>query len=56
MVESAVECEALVECALTRMAERGVAEIVGKSTGLREVLVQAERASQRASDLSNLEV
>src|SRR5262249_18776783 len=54
VVESAMKCEALVEGALARMAERWMTEIVGESTGLREIFVEAKRPSKRASDLGNL--
>jgi hypothetical protein len=54
VVESAVEREALIESALARMTERRVAEIVGESARLGEVLVEAEGAGKRAGDLSNL--
>ncbi len=43
------------EHALAGVAERGVAEIVGERDGLRQVLVQPQRAGDRAGDLADLE-
>ncbi len=54
MIESAVEREALIEGAFARMAKRRMTEIMGKSAGLREILVEAERTSERARNLGDL--
>ena len=47
--------EAAVERALAGMAERRMAEIVGERQRLGEVLVEPERAGERAGDLGDLE-
>jgi hypothetical protein len=54
MIESTVECEALIESALPRMAKRRMAEIVGESAGLREILLEAERAREGPRNLGDL--
>ena len=43
------------ERVLARVAERRVAEVVREADGLDEVLVQAQRARDRARDLRDLE-
>ena len=55
VVEAAEAREAVVERALAGMAERRMAEIVRQRQRLGEVLVEAERARQRAGDLGDLE-
>ncbi len=55
VVESAMSGEASIECALAGMAERRMAEVMGERAGLREILVEAERARQRARDLGDFE-
>ena len=61
VVEAAVEpdavmhSQAMVERALAGMPERRMTEIVGKRAGLRQVLIEAERARERARDLGDLE-
>ncbi len=55
MVEPAVDREAVVERAFARMPERRMTEIVGERAGLREVLVEAERAGERPRNLRDLE-
>ena len=44
-----------VQRLLAGVAERGVAEIVGERQGLGEILVEAERAADRARDLRHFE-
>ena len=44
-----------IERALAGMAERRMAEIMGERQRLGEVLVEAERAGERAGDLRHLE-
>ncbi len=55
VIEAAAGGEAAIEGALAGMAEGRVAEIVRERQRLGQILVQAERASERASDLGNLE-
>ena len=55
MVETAMGGEAPIERALAGMAEGRMAEVVGQRTGLREILVEAQRARQRAGDLGDFE-
>ena len=55
MIEAAEGREALVERALAGMAERRMTEIVGKRQRLGEILVEAERAGERAGDLRHFE-
>src|SRR5215467_13694096 len=55
VIETAAGGEAAIERALTGMAERGMAEVVGKRQRLGQILVKPERASERARDLGNLE-
>src|ERR1700749_4304226 len=55
VVESAIGGEAGIERPLAGMAERWMAEVVGQRAGLGEVLIEAERARQRAGDLGHLE-
>ena len=44
-----------VECALSRVAERRVAEVVPEADGLGEVLIEFERAGDRAREARDLE-
>ena len=55
MIEAAAALEAAVERSLAGMAERGVTEIMGERQRLGEILVEAERAGERARDLRNFE-
>ena len=56
IVIEAAECrEAVVERALAGMAERRMAEIVGQRQRLGEILVQSERAGERARHLRHFE-
>ena len=55
VVEAAERGEAGVERTLAGMAERRMAEIVGERQRLGQVLVEAERAGERARDLGHLE-
>ena len=55
MVEAAAIGEAAVERALAGMAERRMAEIVAERGGLGQVLVEAERAGERAGDLGHFQ-
>jgi len=55
VVEPAIIAHAIVERILTSMAEGGVAEIMGESERLGEILVEPERARQRAGDLRDLD-
>ena len=55
VVEAAELLGAGIERALAGMAEGRMAEIVGKRGGLRQVLVEAERAGERAGDLHHFE-
>src|SRR5262249_46547662 len=55
VVEAAMLGEHLIERALPRMAERRMAEIVRQRQGLGEILVEAERARQRAGNLRHLQ-
>ena len=55
MVEAAEGSEAAVERPLAGMAERRMAEIVGERQRLGQVLVEAERAGERAGDLGHFQ-
>ena len=55
VVETAIGGEAAIERALAGMTERRMAEVVGERAGLGEVLVEAQRARQRARDLGHFE-
>ena len=55
VIEAADAGETFVERALAGMAERRVAEIVRQRQRLGEILVEAERAGERAGDLRDLE-
>src|SRR5260221_6528766 len=55
MVEAAERRHDSVERVLAGMAERLVAEIMGKGQRLGEILVEAERAADRAGDLRHLQ-
>src|SRR5262249_61258179 len=55
VAESAVLGEAAVERALAGVPERRMPEVVGERGGFRQVLVEAERARERAGDLRDLE-
>ena len=55
MVEAAAVLEAAVERALAGMPERRMAEIVRERRRLGQVLVEPERARQRARDLRDLQ-
>ena len=47
--------QAFVECPLTGMAERGMAEVMGQRQRLGEVLVEPELPGQRAGDLRHFQ-
>ena len=55
VIEAAERREALVERALAGVAERRMAEVVGQRQRLGEILVEAERAGERAGDLRHFE-
>ena len=55
VLEAAELAHAFVERVLPRVAERRVAEIMGEADRLDEVLVQAQRARDRAGDLRDFE-
>ena len=55
MIEAAVARKRLVERALAGVAERRMAEIVRQRQRLGEVLVEAERARERAGDLGDFQ-
>ena len=55
VLEAAEVAHALVERVLARVAERRVAEVVREADRLDEILVQAQRARDRAGDLRDLE-
>ncbi len=55
VVEAAEAGEALVERALAGMAERRMAEIVAERRGLGQILVEPERAGERAGDLRHFQ-
>ena len=55
VVEAAEAGEAVVERALAGMAERRMAEVVAERAGLGQVLVEPERAGERAGDLGDLQ-
>ena len=55
VVEAAERGEAMIERALAGMAERRMAEVVAERRALREILVEAERAGERARDLGDLQ-
>ena len=55
MIEAAVAGERLVERALAGVAERRMAEVVCQRQRLGQVLVEPERARQRAGDLRDLQ-
>ena len=55
VVETAERCETLIERALAGVAERRMAEVVTKRRRFRQILVEAERAAERAGDLGDLQ-
>ena len=55
VVEAAVIGHAGVERVLARMPERRVAKVVAERDGFREVVVEPQRASERARDLRHLD-
>ena len=55
VVEAAGVGEAAVERALAGMAERRMAEVVGERQRLAQILVEPERAGERAGDLRDFE-
>ncbi len=55
VIEAAKRFEAFVERTLAGMAERRMTEIVGERQRLGQILVEAERAGQRAGDLRHFE-
>ena len=55
VVEAAERREAVVERALAGMAERRMAEVVAERRGLGQVLVEPERAGERAGDLGHFQ-
>ena len=55
VVEAAGIGEAAVERALAGMAERRMAEVVGERQRLAQILVEPERAGERAGDLRDFE-
>ena len=55
VIEAAAGLEAAVERALAGMAERRVAEVMGERQRLGQVLVEPERAGERAGDLGHFE-
>jgi hypothetical protein len=55
VVEAAEAGEAGIQGPLARMAERRVAEVVGERQGLGKILVQAQRAGERAGDLGDFQ-
>src|SRR6516162_1019067 len=55
VIEAAAGGEAAIERALAGMAERGMAEVVGERQRLGQILVEPERASERAGNLRDLE-
>ena len=54
VVEAAEGSQAAVERALAGVPERRVAEVVGERQRLGQVLVEPERAGERAGDLGRL--
>ena len=55
VIEAAGVGEAAIERALAGMAERRMAEIVGERERLGQILVEPERARERAGDLGDFE-
>src|SRR5262249_29710949 len=55
VVEAAAGGEAAIERALAGMAERGMTEVVGERQRLRQILVEPERARERARNLRDLQ-
>src|SRR6516165_12815089 len=55
VVEAAAGSEAAIERALAGMAERGMAQVMGERQRLGQILVEPERARERAGDLGDLE-
>ena len=55
VVEAAEGRHAVVERVLAGMAEGRVAEVVGERQRLGQILVEAERAGERAGDLADLD-
>ena len=55
VVEPAQALHAALQLVLAGVAERRVAEVVGQGHGLRKVVVEAERARQRAGNLGHLQ-
>jgi hypothetical protein len=55
VIESARRFHLPFEHVLARMAERGMADVVGEAQGLGQILVEAQRACQRPADLRHFE-
>ena len=55
MIEAAVRSHQLIEHILASVAKRRVAKIMGKRKRLGEIVVEAERAGERAGDLTDLQ-
>src|SRR5262249_15022242 len=55
VIEAAAGGEAAIERALAGMAERGMAEVVGERQRLGQILVEPERARERAGNLRDLQ-
>jgi hypothetical protein len=55
VIEAAAGGEAAIERALAGMAERGMSEVVGERQRLRQILVEPERARERARNLGDLQ-
>ena len=55
MIEAADTGHGLVQRVFPRMAEGGMAEIVGERNGFNQIFVEAENARQRARDLRDLQ-
>src|SRR5262249_59063140 len=55
MIETAAGCEAAIERSLAGMPEGGMAQIVSERQRLGQILIETERAGERARDLGDLE-
>ena len=55
MIETAVAASAAIERAFAGVTERRMAEVVRQRQRLGEVLVEAERAGERAGDLGDFQ-